>query len=290
MFISRFGADGRIIEADYSQLEVIIQAVLSGDRHMQQDIREGIDFHVKRLSAVTGEDYSSLKAKHRAGDDSVCQQRTLVKGFTFQRAYGAGAPAIAESTGLSLDQVKDLIRAEEKLYPDLSRFNDSVARAVAQSARDTNSFIKVAGVTCRLREGDWFSPTGTYYRFIEKESPAFMQERGTYVSFSPTEMKNYPIQGMGGEIVQTMIGKLYRHFLKTKNYGGNAFLINTVHDCVLVDCHKDILPQVANEVVIIMEKVPNVFNYYFDMNITVPFPVEAEAGPNWYEMEHIANG
>lgn len=49
-FISRWGEDGRIIEADFSQLEVIGCAIVSGDPMMKADILSGVDFHSQSAS------------------------------------------------------------------------------------------------------------------------------------------------------------------------------------------------------------------------------------------------
>ena len=286
MFVSRFGKSGRIIEIDYSQLEVIVQGVLSRDKQLCRDINEGVDFHVKRLSAATGKDYEHLKRLHLSGDESVAAERTRIKGFTFQRAYGAGPQAISESTGIPLKEVKDLIRAEEALYPGVTRFDGRVEESIINTAKPSGRYITLNGVSHLIKEGHWWCPTGTKYNFSEEIAPQFLQERGIFTSFSPTQRKNYPVQGLGGEIVQTMIGKMFRFFAKQNNYNERAFLINTVHDCILIDCHEDMVGLVVTHAVQMMEKVPNVFNYYFDMKINVPFPVEAEVGMNWYEMEH----
>ncbi|RZI38321.1 DNA polymerase A family protein, partial [Herbaspirillum sp. HC18] len=42
MFVSRFGDDGECIEADYSQLEVVVQGVLSGDEQLCEDLRNRV--------------------------------------------------------------------------------------------------------------------------------------------------------------------------------------------------------------------------------------------------------
>lgn len=90
LFVSRFGDDGYMMEADYSQLEVIIQAWFTGDKQMKQDVRDGVDFHCKRLSAKLGEDYNDVVRKAKNEEDPDYDEysllRTLVKGFTFQRA------------------------------------------------------------------------------------------------------------------------------------------------------------------------------------------------------------
>lgn len=286
MFVSRFGADGCMVEIDYSQLEVIVQAVLSKDKQLSQDIRNGTDFHIKRLSAATGQPYETLKALHLNDDPHVCAERTRIKGFTFQRAYGAGAESISASTGMSVDKVRELISAEDRLYPRVKSFNDAVMKVVQTNKRYANKHIKIDGQLFSINLGQWISPTGTRYSFEEREAPHFLQEKGIYKSFSPTETKNYPVQGFGGEIMQTMLGCLYRWFIINDNFNSKAFLVNTVHDCVWIDCHKSMLKTVVPASKQILEAVPSKFGKDFGMKIEVPFKVEAETGPNMLELEH----
>jgi DNA polymerase I-like protein with 3'-5' exonuclease and polymerase domains len=267
-------------------LEIIVQAVLSGDKQLRQDLNEGIDFHVKRLSTVTGKDYRDLKSLHLSGDPDICAQRTKIKAFSFQRAYGAGASAIADSTGMPIDDVKDLIIAENLTYPGLNEFDMTVSGSINNSRTITQDKMFFDGRPHQIAIGEWFSPTGTRYVWSEHEAQDWQKERGRLTSFSPTERKNWPVQGLGGEIVQTMMGKLWRWFVAKQNFGGKAYLVNTVHDCVLIDVHQDVVDLVIPTAKQILEAVPYYFNKQFDMGIDVPFPVEAEIGPNWYEMKH----
>lgn len=291
MFCSRFGSDGVMLEADYSQLEVVIQGMLSGDENLCQDLRDRIDFHCKRVSAKYGCTYA--EALFRCKDESFPDHktwkkyRTGCKEFSFQRAYGAGAAKISETTGIPLQDVKDLIDAEERMYPGVTVFNAEVEQAVKNNAvpfRDPTRGFRT------FRRGWWQSPTGTRYSFRSNDAPAFLKEKGIQESFSPTELKNYPIQGTGGEVVQIILGRLWRHFVAHDNYGGLALLCNTVHDCVWIDVHNSVLDSIAPEVKRIMESVPEALNTLYGMDVTVPFPVELEIGPNLYDKHilHIA--
>src|SRR5699024_6828346 len=56
MFTSRFGSEGRIVEVDYSALEVVALAAISGDENLMRMLTEGIDMHCYRLAAKLGED------------------------------------------------------------------------------------------------------------------------------------------------------------------------------------------------------------------------------------------
>lgn len=302
MFASRFGADGVMLEADYSQLEVVVQGVLSGDKQLCEDLRSKIDFHCKRVSAQFGITYDEaveLCKNEDNPDHHIWKpRRTKAKNFSFQRAYGAGAPAIAAATGMSIEEVQQLIVAEEKLYPGVIKFNAYVEAAVIKSATpfqapdESGAVDPNTGKTLwrTYRRGEWYAPTRTRYTWRSHNAPAFLRKRGVQDSFKPPELKNYPVQGTGGEFVQGVLGLLFRHFVAQEFYGNKAYLVNTVHDCVWVDCHRDVLERVATDVKRIMESIPEFYGPRYGMKFTVPFPVEVEVGPNMYELKHWHSG
>lgn len=226
MFVSRFG-DGVMAEIDYSQLEVIVQAFLTRDENLIRDVNAGVDFHCKRLSVKLGEDYEDVLRKCKVDHDPWYDlERTKAKGFSFQRAYGAGKKAIAASTGMPEEEVQELIDAEEKLYPRVGMYNKWVDRTVKKNRKPTD-LKSFKGYT---RHFGWHpSPTGKRYGFTEYDAPDFLVKNGTPTSFKPTEMKNYSVQGAAGEMVLAVAGLLWRHFVSTDNYDGKALMVNSVH-------------------------------------------------------------
>lgn len=296
MFVSRFGDDGEMVEADYSQLEVVVQGVLTEDPQLCQDLRDKIDFHCKRVAAkfastapnITYEyalDWCKNEAHHEYKAGKV--ERTKCKIFSFQRAYGAGAATIAEETGMSLEETQALIQAEDALYPGVVTFNADVESAVVKSAEPFHA-LGDDGKWKTYRRGYWQAPTGTMYTWRSYDAPEYARKRGKTDTFNPPEMKNYPVQGTGGEFVQCMIGRLWRHFVANDNYGGLALLVNTVHDCEWTDAHKSVRDQVCADAKRILESIPEYYNSRYGMNITVPFPVEVEYGPNMNKLHHWA--
>ena len=290
VFVSRYGNDGQMLEADYSQLEVVVQGLLSGDSHLLNDLRNRVDFHCKRVAIqpkynITYDEVVKIIKDEDHPEHKVWKKRrTNAKIFSFQRAYGAGAALIAAFTGMDVDEVKQLIEADETTYPGVVKFNTGVEEVVSASAkpfRDPTNDYKV------YRRGFWQAPTGCLYHFRSWPAKDWQKERGIEESFNPTEMKNYPIQGTGGEIVQGICGKLWRHFVSKDNYGNKAVLCNTVHDCVWVDFHNDVADEVAEDVKRIMETVPEWFEQ-FDVKCSVPFPVDVETGPNMLDLKHKA--
>jgi len=286
MFISRF-PNGVMGELDYSQLEVVVQGLLSLDKNLCRDLNDRIDFHCKRVALKNGCSYTD--ALYWCKDETYSQfawwkaERTKCKIFSFQRAYGAGATTISDETGMPVQEVKDLMVEEDKEYPGVVAFNAAVERAVIQSAewfRDGQRGWRP------FRRGEWQAPTGTIYSWRSWDAKKWQREKGIVESFSPPEMKNYPVQGTGGEIVQMTLGVLWRWFVANDNFGGLALLVNTVHDCVWVDMHPSVVAVVIPGMKKIMEAVPQLLKLKFGIDCPVPFPVDAETGPNMLDLHH----
>lgn len=288
MFVSRFD-DGKLAEIDYSQLEIVVQGVLTRDPQLMQDLKDGVDFHIKRLSQKLDRPYDELWKLHHVDEDPAIKiQRTVAKFFSFQRAYGAGAAAISDDLGVPKSEIEALIAAEEKLYPMVVRFDEKLEQQIMVNKMSAGKMIFINGVAFKANQSHWDSPTGTRYVWEEKETPEFMHKHGKYTGFSPTERKNYPVQGTGGEIVQAMLGKVFRYFVANDMFEGDVLLINTVHDCAWLDGKADKIEEVTKEVQKILESVPEVFNSTFpNLHIEVPFPCESEVGDDLFTMHTI---
>jgi DNA polymerase I-like protein with 3'-5' exonuclease and polymerase domains len=294
MFQSRFGEEGVMAEVDYSQLEVVVQGLLSLDPQLLKDLNAGVDFHCKRLSAKLHEDYADVvrKCKVEKLPDYV-QMRTQIKGFTFQRAYGAGPAGIAASTGMSIEEVKELIDVEERLYPQITTFYDSVQASCADTRWPTlvrEPLPDNPGVYVQCGRGEYKTPTQARFVFTEAPMLKFLRRReGRDAGFYRPAIQNWPIQGVGGQLVQYVLGLLVRHFISNNNYNGDAYLVNTVHDCVWFDCRNaEVAARVIADVVPIMESIPALLKELFNLDCPVSFPVEAEVGPNMMELKHAA--
>lgn len=299
VFKSRF-ENGWMSEIDYSQLEVVILGVLSKDPQLTQDLLDGIDFHCVRVAMKYKEHYpggyAEVKAimnnEHHPRYKETKKRRTICKILSFQKQYGAGAKTIAKTVGIPVEEVKEILELEDNRYAGVVEFNKMVANIVdlnkaPKSVRYRNSVRPIN----KLRSS-WTSPTGTVFTFEATDAPDFMQERGIKLSFSPPNLKNYPIQGTGGEMVQTAIGKMFDKLVSLGYWSGGdkpfALFCNTVHDCVWFD-FKDLetaeklIPIISKE----LESIPDVFNDAYDMDIKVPFPVEAELGRSMYELHGL---
>ena len=88
------------------------------------------------------------------------------------------------------------------------------------------------------------------------------------------EAVNHTIQSTASDICQIALAKINRDF-KAKKLPANVIL--TVHDSIVVECHRDYMQEVYHLVKSHMEGVKGKF-------ITVPLLVEAEWGLNYGDM------
>ncbi len=279
--VSRWGSKGSIVEIDASQLEIVVQAYLTQDERMINEIKLGTDFHCLRLAAKSGESYATVHNLCKVEKDVAWQQqRTKVKEFSFQRAYGAGAKAISSTTGMTEDDVKELIKTEDNLFPNVKIYNDSNIDEVNR----TKSLVLKADETVGF--GYITTLTGRQYRFYEEDAPDFLKKRGVQKSFSPTQIKNYPIQGFGAEVLAEFRGNIVRKLIGRED---RVVAINTVHDSLIFDCRNEIresfmkwLHEESTGVAKLMEKRYNIV-------VNVPFRFDISYGPNWKELKEYEN-
>ncbi|WP_221795983.1 DNA polymerase [Aquisediminimonas sediminicola] len=290
MFVSRY-ENGKIGQSDFTALEVYVQALITSCKQLILDLKAGLDMHCVRVSQTAGISYEE------ALDKCVTQKlkewdskRTKAKVFSFQRAFGAGAAAIAESTKMTLDDVESLIAAEKARYPETDKFFEDLMVAIKANSTPTNKkFVHpdVPGLMCNPRKSYWRAPDGKLYTWREHESPEFLAKRGTATSFTPTEVKNYPVQGTGGEFAKAAMWLAVRIYYKYGNFDGKALLVNQVHDALYNDSHPDVALQSTAMMHAAMAEASAFMEWYFDWKIEAPVPVATGWGSNMMEEERM---
>ena len=273
-FVSRF-KDGVILEADYSQLETIGLALVSGDAQLHDEIREGVDFHCVTASIIHGVEYDYIKRKVAAGDSHWKKIRQESKAPRFALQYGAGAQGIAKQSSLSVEQAREYIDAYYKRYPDVKAWQESVAEEVEKNKKPCLLTERADGTKIFGYKSYYTSMTGRRYVFTHTDD-----DRG----FSPTQMKNFPVQGIStGDIVPMMLGYVYKKFFET-NWHRDALLINTVHDSIIVDVNSESTAVVLGKAMEYwMERVPELLQEHFGIETDLPFNVDVSIAKSWAE-------
>lgn len=283
-FVSRWGDQGRIVEIDFSQLEVIGAASISGDPMMKKDILDGIDSHSQSASWLNPHTYEEILEGYKAGDVYFTKMRKNAKAPRFELQYGAGAKSIAENNGIPLHTAQGFIDQYYDRYKVLKQFQNAVMEQVEASAKPYGMYMnnKYPSMV-----GEFVSVTGRRYRFISNDAPEFLQKKGITTTFSPTQTKNYPMQGFAtGDIVPEMLGKVHSCIAGESMLLKWCLPINTIHDAIIFDIHVDHLNVACSTLKRTMELVPECMKDRFGLTLDLPFKCDVEVGLNWNEMKN----
>ena len=198
MFTSRFGADGNIVQVDYSALEVVTLGALSGDKKLLKALHDGMDMHCMRLAFKLGEDYNEVYNKcHDSSHPQHAkykQLRTEIKPVAFAAQYGATADGLAYATGVTTEFAEEFLKAEAELFPESIAFRDVVLAEVEKTSDGKVERELVDGQWRVYKRGYWQSPGGTCYSF--RQVPVWDKTtRSRKMDFKATQIANYWNQG-----------------------------------------------------------------------------------------------
>lgn len=279
VFTSRYGGDGWIVEIDYSQLEVAILACLCGDEQLLDDVRSGRDLHYETGKSVFG---------WRDPSEMDKLDRRTVKGVNFGLIYGGGAKTISNQTGAPVPVVQKLIDAFYARYPGVKVWQEQNIKLVEENAYwegDVRTTNGTPAMTSQL-----VSPLGRVWKFTEDDPPW-----GGAPNFSPTRIKNYPVQGFAtGDIVPIavrLVAQELAHWrLKTPSLWNKIHLTSTVHDSIILDVGSGKEKAEAVARVFSRRMMIDLKDYLKDTyGVELPIELKAEAsiGRNWYDQTDI---
>lgn len=106
------------VSADYSQFELRLAAVLSGDEDMINDFNAGTDIHTKTAADIHGVPI----------DDVTKSQRRDAKVINFGVLYGMGPHALAQNTGMNFGEAKVFIDEYFKLRHKVRAYIDTTIK------------------------------------------------------------------------------------------------------------------------------------------------------------------
>ena len=293
MFTSRFDG-GHIIEVDYTALEVVTLAALSGDKNLLQRLIDGTDMHTYRLAGKLKRDYDELLSilhdKTHPENKEIKQARTDIKPPSFAAQYGASAAGIAFATGCTVEYADEFLALEASLFPESIAYRQVIRSAVEQSSLDPKNIKREMndyGGFNLYRCGQWQAPGGTKYNFRQYQIWD-KEQRKEVMDFKPTQLANYWCQGEASFIVQVACGLTIRWFIQNDFFGGDALPVNTVHDAEYIDSKPHLTEYVGKCVQQIMEYAPKLLAQKFGYPYAdVPFPAAAEYGSSMYEKQAI---
>jgi len=264
-YVSRY-TDGVILELDYSQLEMVALAYIADDKQLIDDINNGRDMHRELYRSMYG----------RMPTD---KERKPFKRFSFLLVYGGGATTLMAQSGCDRATAQKFIKTFYTRYKGVKKYHEEIVKQANDKAVVEYSETKTGPQYTYYHA----SPTGRHYVFNK-----YHNEYKGDMTFSPTELKNWPIQGFAtGDIVPMMVGILLRNLEDAKLVDKGACLVMTVHDSVVLDTPKEIAYSVAKLAKETLENAPMYMKQFFGIDFPCKLGVGVEAGSNWQDKEEI---
>jgi len=260
VYISRFGDEGGLLQADYSQIELRLAAAWFNDPKMIKAYKKGIDLHTLTaadMHHMSLQQFLALPEKERK------PMRTRAKRINFGCLYGGGPNALVstlkkDGVYITYDEAKGFIERYYAVRPALKAGIEKTRKSAL-----ANGFID-AFTGRRRRVPEVFSD--------DKE----IRERAL------RQIVNFPIQ-CGASEMTLMALILINYVLRKDGYQSKAIL--TVHDSIVFDCLLSELLAVAKIAKEIMENLPLLSDEVFpgiDWTwMTVPIVAEMETGFDW---------
>lgn len=188
-----------LISADYSQIELVVLAHLSGDKNMCKAFSEGVDIHRATASLL----FSTPPEKVTA------DERRVAKTINFGIIYGMSAFRLARDLGISRTQAASFIEHYFTQYSSIRHFIDSTI-----SFAETHGYVETI--------------FGRRRKIININS-----KNKTEKAAAERIAVNTPVQGSAADIVKQAMLDVDSSLRKEKN---GARLLLQVHDELIFEC------------------------------------------------------
>jgi DNA polymerase-1 len=242
---------------------MVALAYLADDKTLIDDINNGRDMHRELYKGMYGR-YPTDK------------ERKPFKRFSFLLVYGGGVTTLMAQSGCDRATAKKFINTFYTRYTGVKRYHEEIVAKAEKDAVVSYDPDKSGPQYTYYHN----SPTGRHYIFNK-----YPNEYKGGLSFSPTELKNWPIQGFAtGDVVPMMVGILLRK-LEDAKLTPDVKLVMTVHDSVVLDVPIDKLQECAILAKQTLEDAPKYMKSIFNIDFPCQLGVGVEAGFNWQDKE-----
>ncbi len=236
-----------LLALDYSQIELRLAAILSGDEKMCDIFRNGRDVHREVAAYVF----------HVAPESVDAEMRRRAKVINFGILYGMGVNALRQNLGTTTAEAHAFY---EEYFGQFTALSEYLER--------TKGFARKHGYTETL--------FGRRRQFPEMKSPL------PYVRAQAERMAlNAPMQGTQADVIKLAMVRVDR-YLREHGAREDAHLLLQVHDELVYEITKGRVEELAKEIKRIMEEVvPE------EERLGVPLTAEMKAGPSWGNMSKL---
>ncbi len=218
-----------LVSADYSQFELRLAAILSGDQNLIDDFNKGIDIHTK----------TAAEAFHVPFEQVTKEQRRAAKVVNFGILYGMSVRGLSEAAKMPFYEAKEFIENYFKLRAPIKQ--------------------KLEQILKQARE------EGFVETFYGRRRPTPDVKSSNFVIRQAAERAamNMPIQGTEADLMK----RAMIHVDKALPEG--AELVMQIHDSLIVECDEEQAEKVAEILQREMEHVAPELEIKLAVEVTV---------------------
>ncbi len=246
-FVTDTGYD--FVAIDYSQIELRIAAILSGDPNMIDIFKRGEDVHTGVALRVFGVN----------SEDVTPEMRRKAKIINFGILYGMGVNALRQNLG------EDTTRQAAQEF--LNAYFQTFTR-LAEYLEETKSFARQHGYTETL-----FGRRRHFPGIVS--SVPFIRAQAERMAI------NAPVQGTSSDITKIAMVKIYE-YLKRLKLESEVRLLLQVHDELIFEIKKEKLTAVVPTILEIMTSVLDE-----KKSKGVPIQADIKVGQNWEDLKSV---
>ena len=220
-----------LISADYSQIELVVLAHLSGDKNLSSAFEQGVDVHKATAALIYG-----IKA-----DEVTADMRRFAKTVNFGVMYGMSAFRLAKDLGISRTQAQNFISQYFTTYSQVKAF---IEKTIADAR--ANGFTQT--ITGRRR----------FIRGINSRNKN-EQQAAERIAI------NTPIQGSAADIVKKAMIDVSQEIERTKS---PLKMLLQVHDELIFECPDD-ESVVKSSIELIRAKMESAFKLNIPLRVSI---------------------
>lgn len=244
------------VQADYSQVELRIAAMIARERNMLAQYQRGEDIHMIRACRMTG----------KVPADVTKEERKKAKAVNFGYIYGMGAKKFVtyafDNYGIELTQ--------DEAEKDRNGFFDDYPALRPWHERQR----RLAN-----RYGQVSSPLGRI-----RHLPDIVSADQDVRAECERQAINSPVQSMASDLMLFSLIRLHEAMPPRE-----AMVLGTVHDSILFQVRDDVVDKWCRFVKDIMEDMERV-ERVFGCEVTVPIVADIEIGTHWGETKEWSGG
>ena len=199
IFVSKFGG-GKIISADYNQIELRLLADMSGEEDLIKSYKEGRDIHSLTASQIFNVDI----------DKVTPLERREAKAVNFGIIYGISEYGLSQNIKITVDSAKKYISSYFSRYPKVKEFMDNNVAFAKEKGYAVTKFGRI------------------------RKIPEINSSKYNIRMFGERVAMNMPLQGTASDIIKLAMIRVAKS-LKDKNL--KSQLILQIHDELIVDTY-----------------------------------------------------